>query len=94
MLDPRIDFGIDGSEHRTFQLWTASDAAMRPHQDDVVAAQSGRESNTLLRISDEHVRCPELFVNVEYRHAGCDERRIVEHRPHWNSDKAEWNHGL
>src|SRR5438552_9116677 len=60
VLDPCIDFRVDGSEYRGLQRGSARRAAVRTHEHDVLAAQDGSESNTLFPVADKHVRGAEL----------------------------------
>src|SRR2546422_4607794 len=53
VLDPCIDFRVDGSEYRCLERRSARHAAVRTHQHDVLAAQDGSEFNSLFPVADE-----------------------------------------
>src|SRR3989442_2095775 len=92
VLDPCIDFRVDGSEYRRLERRSARHAAVRTHHHDVLAAQDGSECNTLFPIADEHVRGAELLAYIEHRNARRNKGGIVEHRLERHVDQSERDH--
>ena len=92
MLDPRVDFGIDGPEYGSLERPSASHAPVRAHQHNVLAPQDRGECSTLFPVANEHVGGPELLANIEHRHALPEKGRVVEHRFERHADQTERDH--
>src|SRR5882672_4347898 len=92
VLDARVDLGVHGAEHRRLQRRPAGDAAVRAHEHHVLPSHGVGERHALGAIANQHVGGAELLADIEHRHAGRDEGRVVKHRPHRHADQAERDH--
>src|SRR5579863_3119324 len=91
VLDPGIDFRVDGSKYRCLERRSTRHTAVRTHEHDVLAAQDGSECDTPFLVADEHVCGAELLAYIEHRHARRNKGGIVEHRFERHMDQSERN---